>query len=170
MKKPIHYLILFITCLWLLLSCMSAGKHLDKAVVKDKPLVAKLTRDLFPCTILKTDTVSITDTAYEFLNVLCPDARIDSFETSIPVYVKIKVPELVTKTIRVTERFEDSAKIYLLNKEISDKEKVLSAKNLTISDLTNTVQRKNKTLKWLWLILAALSIPYIIKLVRIIKL
>jgi len=149
---------------------MSAGKHIDKAIQKDKPLVAKVTRELFPCTIVKADTVSITDTAYEYLNVLCPENRIDSFETSIPVYVKIKVPELVTKTIRVTERFEDSANIYLLKRDISARNSDLAKKDLSINDLTNTVQRKNKTLKWLWLIVVALSIPYIIKLVRIVKL
>lgn len=160
----------YILLLIMFASCTSASKHLTKAIQKDKPLVAKVTRDLFPCTIVKADTVSITDTAYEYLNVLCPENRIDSFETAIPVYVKIKVPELVTKTIRVTERFEDSANIYLLKRDISALNSDLAKKDLTINDLTNTVQRKNKTLKWLWLIAIALSIPYIIKLVRIVKL
>ena len=170
MKKSVFYLILAIVCVICLASCKTASELYNKAKDKDIVKVAELARTDFPCTTIKVDSVKTVDTLYKTIDVQCPDTiqyRIDSFETSVavkvPVYIKVKVPELVTKTITVTKVVEDSAKIFLLTKKLIEKELVISAQD-------KKIESKNKWIKWLIIVTIVLSIPYIIKLIKILKL
>jgi len=107
-----------------LFSCQSANKLLNKAVKKDKAEVAKLTRELFPCGIIARDTTVIIDTVSEFVE--CPesdiitivktDTTIDTIVLRKTVKVAVLTPQ---RTLYITQRFEDSAKIYLLQNQIN---------------------------------------------------
>ena len=75
----------------------------------------------------------------------------------------MKVPELVTKTITVTITTKDSADIFILTNKLIEKELVISAQD-------KKIESKNKWIKWLIIVTIGLSIPYIIKLIKILKL
>jgi len=107
-----------------LFSCQSANKLLNKAVKKDKAEVAKLTRELFPCGIIARDTTVVIDTLTKFVE--CPESDIITIvktDTTIDTIVlrkTIKVAVLTPqRTLYITQRFEDSAKIYLLQNQIN---------------------------------------------------
>jgi len=107
-----------------LFSCQSANKLLNKAVKKDKAEVAKLTRELFPCGIIARDTTVVIDTLTKFVE--CPesdiitivktDTTIDTIVLRKTVKVAVLTPQ---RTLYITQRFEDSAKIYLLQNQIN---------------------------------------------------
>jgi len=107
-----------------LFSCQSANKLLNKAVKKDKAEVAKLTRELFPCGIIARDTTVVVDTLTKFVE--CPESTILTvYKTATTIdtivlkkFVKVAVltPQ---RTLYITQRFEDSAKIYLLQNQIN---------------------------------------------------
>jgi len=107
-----------------LFSCQSANKLLNKAIKKDKVEVAKLTRELFPCGIIARDTTVVIDTVSEFIE--CPesdiitivktDTTIDTIVLRKTVKVAVLTPQ---RTLYITQRFEDSAKIYLLQNQIN---------------------------------------------------
>jgi len=107
-----------------LFSCQSANKLLNKAVKKDKAEVAKLTRELFPCGIIARDTTVVVDTLTKFIE--CPesdiitivktDTTIDTIVLRKTVKVAVLTPQ---RTLYITQRYEDSAKIYLLQNQIN---------------------------------------------------
>jgi hypothetical protein len=100
-----------------LFSCKTSEQLYNKAKVKDITKVAELARIDFPCTTTKIDSVITVDTLYDFIEVNCPPATVDSFETVLVNTVKVKVPrELVT--IRTLVKIEDSAKIKTMYAEI----------------------------------------------------
>jgi glutaredoxin 2 len=169
MNKNLFYLILAVVCVVCLASCKTAAELYNKAKDKNEEKVAELVRKDYPCTAIKVDSVKTIDTLYKTIDVQCPDTiqyRIDSFETSVavkvPVYIKVKVPELVTNTITKIITTEDTDKINKLTKKLTDKDLVIVA-------LEKKIEKKNKWIKWLIIVSIALSIPYILKLIKIIK-
>jgi hypothetical protein len=107
----------YLLIILLFASCKTSEQLYTKAKVKDIVKVAELVRIDFPCTTTKIDSVTTVDTLYDFIEVDCPPAKVDSFETVVVKTVKVKVPrELVTIRTQVT--IEDSAKIKTMYAEI----------------------------------------------------
>jgi hypothetical protein len=172
MKNKIFYLLLAFVSAVLLLSCMSVSKHLEKSFKKDKQLVAKITRDSFPCITVKSDTLKISDTLYEIIDVKCPENGIDSFETTIAV----KVPYKIIEKVFITNNIEDSSKIFEMNSEIIALNVFMSEKDIKILELSTKItekeliiEKKNKKILWLIFFIFGLSIPYIFRLLKFFK-
>jgi len=117
MSKKIFYTILAIACIGCLFSCKTSEQLYTKAKVKDIVKVAELARIDFPCTTTKIDSITTVDTLYDFIEVDCPPATVDSFETVVVKTVKVKIPQKVV-TIRTVQKIEDSAKIKVMYAEI----------------------------------------------------
>jgi hypothetical protein len=159
MKKAIFYFLLLLTPIFILNSCKTAETLYSKAKQKDEAKVADMARKDWPCIVTASDTTYRIDTLVDIVEVLCPDpaVRVDSFETSVPVYVKVPVKKAV-KTTTVNNNIKDSADIFLLLKsfdierrsfdiERSILEDSVSIKNAAISKLEDKVDKKNKWLK-----------------------
>jgi len=147
------YIIVILTIFTL--SCNSASKLVDKAIKKDKAEVARLTRELFPCGIIVRDTTVIIDTVSEFVE--CPESTVltvyKTATTIDTVVLKkfVKVPVLTPqRTVFITQRFEDSAKIYLLQNDINTKDK-------NIVKLKQKIHTKNIFSLWI-IVIVGLSI------------
>jgi hypothetical protein len=110
-------LYIFIICMVCLFSCKTSEQLYTKAKVKDIVKVAELARIDFPCTTTKIDSVTTVDTLYDFIEVDCPPATVDTFKTVVVNTVKVKVPHQLT-TIRTLLKIEDSAKIKVMYSEI----------------------------------------------------
>jgi len=141
-----------------LFSCQSANKLLNKAVKKDKAEVAKLTRELFPCGIIARDTTVIIDTVSEFVE--CPESDIITIvktDTTIDTIVlrkTVKVPVLTPqRTVYITQRFEDSAKIYLLQNQIN-------LQTVKINRLADRIHTAKIIIWWLTAILILSILAY----------
>ena len=107
-----------------------AGKLVNKAMRVSKPTVAQITRDSFPCITTASDTVSVISDSVVYID--CPQNNNnmedytgkDSMRTNTVLNKIIKVPvHLPIRTIRITERIEDSAKIYIAEKQSTDQVK-----------------------------------------------
>ena len=140
------------------LSCNPASKLLNKAIKKDKAEVARVTRELFPCGIIARDTTVIIDTVSEFVE--CPESTVLTvYKTATTVDTVVlrkfvKVPILTPqRTLYITQRFEDSAKIYLLQNQIN-----LQA--VKINRLNDRIHTKNIILVWLIVILGLSILAY----------
>jgi len=148
MKKILLLLIIFS-------SCQSASKLTYKAIAKDKSEVAKITREIFPCGIIARDTTVITDTIIDVIE--CPESDVitiiktDTTIDTIIVKKTVKVPIITPqRTIYITQKFEDSAKIFILQKESSDK----SLRILRLADRLHTA----KVIIWWLIIILTLSV------------
>jgi len=148
-----------------LFSCQSANKLLNKAIKKDKVEVAKLTRELFPCGIIARDTTVVIDTVSEFVE--CPesdiitivktDTTIDTIVLRKTVKVAVLTPQ---RTLYITQRFEDSAKIYLLQNQIN-------LQTVKINRLNDKIHTAKIIIWWLTitLILSILIYPLFKKII-----
>jgi len=164
MKKLLIVLILFSSCS----TEKKASKSTDKAYIKYPLMMAKKTRDWFPCVKIKADTTIKLDTVYDLIEVQCPDTisyRVDSFETvtavKVPVYIKVAVPSPI-QTITVTNTVEDSSNIFILKEEVTkcDNEK---------NKLEKKVHKRGKVIMWLIFLVIGFCIPYIIKIIKLLK-
>jgi len=152
--------ILFLSII--LFSCQSASKLTYKAISKDKAEVAAITRELFPCGIIARDTTVIIDTVSKFVE--CPESDIitivktDTTIDTVIIKKTIKVPVMTPqRTIYITQRYEDSAKIYLMQNEINQKQK-------SIDKLTNKLH--NRKILIIWLMLGIISLLLLIKIIK----
>lgn len=134
-----------------------AQKQVNKALLEYPDKVATIARDAFPCITVASDTVTVTDTLLDFID--CPEApgpeyirdtvMIDNIQT-----ITVKVPgKTQIKTVTVTQRVEDSAKIKLLSSAIADRDATISDQGATIKKQGKKISRKNKEL-WIWRIIA----------------
>jgi PBP1b-binding outer membrane lipoprotein LpoB len=140
-----------------------AVKQVNKALGSYPEIVAKIALDSFPCNVIKVDTI-IThfDTTIE---VIYPHfdtslSRIDTIYGTKKVYVKLPY-----KTI--TKSIESTAKLTILNARFDSLTKVTTSIQKSNDDLTSKVGRKNKVIYWLIALLIGFSIPYLIKLIKI---
>lgn len=152
--------ILFLSII--LFSCQSASKLTYKAISKDKEKVAAITREMFPCGIIARDTTVIIDTVSEFVE--CPESDIitivktDTTTDTIILRKTVKVPVMTPqRTIYITQRYEDSTKIYLMQNEINQKQK-------SIDKLTNKLH--NRKILIIWLMLGIISLLLLIKIIK----
>ena len=152
--------ILFFFC-----SCQSATKLTYKAIKKDKAEVAAITRELFPCGIIARDTTFVIDTVKDFVE--CPESTVLTIvktDTTIDTIVLkkfVKVPVLTPqRTLYITQRFEDSAKIFVMQNTIN-----LQA--VTIAKIKHASHIKNVVILWLVIIMAFSILAYtLLKKVR----
>lgn len=142
-----------------------AVKQVNKALGSYPEIVAKIALDSFPCNVVKVDTI-IThfDTTIE---VIYPHfdttlSRIDTIYGTKKVYVKLPV-----KTVYITKSIESTAKLTILNARFDSLTKVTTSIQKSNEDLTSKVGRKNKVIYWLIAFLIGFSIPYLIKLIKI---
>lgn len=152
-NKLLFYYCLFWACVYCLFGCKTTEQHFNAGIKKNKPKMAALTRQTFPCTTTDTLTLNKYDTLYEMMDVRCPDSiqyRTDSFETSfavrVPVYVKaqvMRIRETVTHTIRV----EDSAKIFIADYALCEA-------NKKVEKQKDKLKVRNQFIKWLIIALA----------------
>jgi PBP1b-binding outer membrane lipoprotein LpoB len=142
-----------------------AVKQVNKALGSYPEIVAKIALDSFPCNVIKVDTI-IThfDTTIE---VIYPHfdttlSQIDTIYGTKKVYVKLPY-----KTIYITKSIESTAKLTILNARFDSLTKVTTLIQKSNEDLTSKVGRKNKVIYWLIALLIGFSIPYLIKLIKI---
>jgi hypothetical protein len=133
-NKILFVYILFLVCIILLASCQKypvsqAVKDLNKAYLNYPDTTASKTRGWFPCTTTKVDTVVTSKDSIVYVD--CPDLpEIITMPGSTDTIIKekfIKVPfTLPVKYVTVTKTIEDSAKIKLMARDISEKDKVIA--------------------------------------------
>jgi len=140
-----------------------AVKQVNKALGSYPEIVAKIALDSFPCNVIKVDTI-IThfDTAIE---VIYPHfdtilSQIDTIYGTKKVYVKLPY-KTITKTV------ESTAKLTILNASLDSLLKVTTNIQKSNEELISKVGRKNKVIYWLIAFLIGLSVPYLIKLIKI---
>ena len=122
-----------------------ANKVLNKAYNKQPKQVAIFTRDKFPCIETASDTVYNYDTAYDFIEVECPDQigqikdtiyLTKNGKTKIVQKTKEKTIAIPQKTVTIIKKIEDVAKLSVLtieNKDCASK----------VEKLTHKVTRRN---------------------------
>ena len=142
-----------------------AVKQVNKALGSYPEIVARIALDSFPCNVIKVDTI-IThfDTS---IQVIYPHfdtslSQIDTIYGTKKVYVKLPV-----KTVYITKSIESTAKLTILNARFDSLTKVTTSIQKSNEDLTSKVGRKNKVIYWLIALLIGFSIPYLIKLIKI---
>ena len=142
-----------------------AVKQVNKALGSYPEIVDKIALDSFPCNVIKVDTI-IThfDTTIE---VIYPHfdttlSQIDTIYGTKKVYVKLPY-----KTIYVTKSIESTAKLTILNARFDSLTKVTTSIQKSNEELISKVGRKNKVIYWLIAFLVGLSVPYLIKLIKI---
>jgi PBP1b-binding outer membrane lipoprotein LpoB len=142
-----------------------AVKQVNKALGSYPEIVARIALDSFPCNVIKVDTI-IThfDTTIE---VIYPHfdttlSQIDTIYGTKKVYVKLPY-----KTVYITKSIESTAKLTILNARFDSLTKVTTSIQKSNEDLTSKVGRKNKVIYWLIALLIGFSIPYLIKLIKI---
>ena len=155
MKKNLFYTILALVCNTIifvalmasLFGCKTSEQLYTKAKVKDIVKVAELARIDFPCTTTKIDSVTTVDTLYDFIEVDCPPATVDSFETVVVKTVKVKVPrELVT--IRILQKVEDSAKIKVMYAEIQKAAAIIANERKVSATYKMQSEDNRKQMNW----------------------
>lgn len=131
-----------------------AIKELNKAYNKQPNTVAEFTSQKFPCTELKSDTV--TKVEYDFLEVACPGLvteplQIDTIfvtKNSKPktYYIqKQKIISIPSKTIYITKTIEDSAKIKAISGQLAN----------VMIDRDYYLQKQDRSSDWIkWLLIA----------------
>jgi len=146
-----------------LASCTTALKLIDKAERKDAVLVAKYTREKYPCKdILKSDTAFLYQDTTIYID--CPPPQ--------PTYETIRIDTItntrtITRTIKmpikiVTKWYEDSATIKILTTAINTLQVERDELYATKTTLQTKIDKKNKEL-WLhrsWWILIILYALY----------
>lgn len=150
-KKPTMKMINYLRLALLLLflgSCNTPhriAKKLNKFDLAHPEVVAKFTRDKYPCIEKSSDTITKTDTTYVDVEVECPPQDtivLEKNDTIIvkgkPIIIKKKVP-LPQHTITITKLVKDSAEM-----------KVLAVENKNCKD---DVERKWHWIKWLFVLL-----------------
>lgn len=162
----------YILIIFILASCNStkqAAKHLNKAFKKDAALVARVTRDSFPCTeLLKTDTTFVVTDSTVYVD--CPDySNIsdtikvhDTMRSQIVTTKFIKVPvKLPVKTMYVNRWFEDSAKIKLANNDLT---KIVKSRD----EYKGKAERRGKLILWLIVAIAILTATNVLTIRKLI--
>jgi hypothetical protein len=147
-------------------SQFKATKDVNKALANYPQIVAKIAQDSFPCDVIRIDTnisVSNYDTT---LLIDCPVRDTISVHDTVLNSVLKKV-KLQYKTIYVTKFLESTAKLTILNARLDSLTKVTTSIQKSNDDLTSKVGRKNKVIYWLIALLIGFSIPYLIKLIKI---
>lgn len=135
-----------------------ATEQTQKALIKYPGVVADVARTAFPCVTTESDTVITTQDSLIYID--CPDNTVVTTAdytwpdtvvkvVRLPGSVKtVRVPvTLPVRTITVTNKVEDSAKIFLITAELAKASK-------EVDRLQGKVERRGKLLLWLVIALA----------------
>jgi hypothetical protein len=141
-----------------------AVKQVNKALSSYPEIVAKIALDSFPCNVIKSDTTISISNYDTTLFVECPVRDTVLNHDTVKLYVKLPYK---TKTVYVTKFLESTAKLTILNARLDSLTKVTTSIQKSNDDLTSKVGRKNKVIYWLIALLIGFSIPYLIKLIKI---
>jgi hypothetical protein len=149
--------------------CSTPEKLITRALSKDSAAVAKVTRDLFPCTeVLRPDTAIMYVDSVVYVD--CPDTTRPSpyevYRTDTVLLAgqvrTIRVPVHVPVQIRtVTRYYEDSAKIFLFRKQV---ERLQGDTAQLKKNLTSMTGNRNWYRKWFFIELGLLLILIILAL------
>jgi len=140
-----------------------AVKQINKALGSYPEIVAKIALDSFPCNVIRIDTnIVVQDTIIETIYPHFDTSEIDTVIVEKKVYVKLPY-----KTVYITKSIESTAKLTILNARFDSLTKVTTSIQKSNEDLTSKVGRKNKVIYWLIALLIGFSIPYLIKLIKI---
>lgn len=167
------FILYMIGCLASCYTAKKADKQVGKALSQYPGKVAAIARAAFPCITTKADTLTTTDTLYDFID--CPENQyvVNTAQPQAEVVrniirVPVKIP---VRTITITTEVEDSAKIWAYQdrheedlKTVSNRDKQLIKKDTTIAYLEAKNKKKNKYLLWLLIALVASNAGRIIKL------
>jgi len=142
-----------------------AVKQVNKALGSYPEIVAKIALDSFPCNVIKVDTIithfdTTIEVVYPHFDTIL--SQIDTIYGTKKVYVKLPY-----KTVYITKSVESTAKLTILNARFDSLTKVTTSIQKSNEDLTSKVGRKNKVIYWLIALLIGFSIPYLIKLIKI---
>jgi len=164
MKIDFKTIIIALLVLVILPSCYNAKKaqkQVNKALLEYPEKVATIARDAFPCITIASDTVRVTDTLLDFID--CPEVPDPEYKRDTIVIngvktVYVKVPAKVqVKTVTVTNKIEDSAKLKVLNKMVQDRDIIISDQSAEIKSKSATISNKNKEIwihRGIWILIA----------------
>jgi hypothetical protein len=130
-----------------LASCKTSEQLYTKAKVKDIVKVAELARIDFPCTTTKIDSVITIDTLFDFIEVDCPPATIDTLQITKTKTVIVKVPRQLV-TIRSLLKVEDSAKIITMYAEIQKAAAIIVAEKKLTEQYKADADKQRKDKNW----------------------
>ena len=143
--------------------CATPEKLIKKALDKDSAAVAKVTRDLFPCTdILKPDTAILYRDTTVYIE--CPDSippamfetiRFETVTNTRIVRVPVKLP---IETRYVNRYFEDSAKIFLYRKQVERLQADTASLNKQVAKYKSKLHTRNVQALWLLGLVIALLV------------
>jgi hypothetical protein len=140
-----------------------AVKQVNKALGSYPEIVARIALDSFPCNVIKVDTI-IThfDTTIEVIYPRFDTTLIQKDTIFVTKKLYVKLPyKIITKTV------ESTAKLTILNASLDSLLKVTTNIQKSNEELISKVGRKNKVIYWLIALLIGFSIPYLIKLIKI---
>lgn len=158
------WLFLLAVAVIILPSCYNAKKaqkQVNKALLEYPDKVATIARDAFPCITIASDTVRVTDTLLDFID--CPENPLPEYKRDTIVIngvktVYVKVPAKVqVKTVIVTNKIEDSAKLKVLNKMVVDRDKIILDQSAELKSKSTKIANKNKEIwihRGIWILLA----------------
>lgn len=164
---PVVYIVLAFILVAFLASCYTPSKakqHTQKALIKYPGVVADIARTAFPCVTVGADTVITTQDSLIYID--CPDNTVVTATDYTGPGTVVKVVRLPGKTVRVpvtlpvrtitvTTKVEDSAKIFLITAELAKASK-------EVDRLQGKVERRGKLLLWLVIVLVvSLLLNYI---------
>ncbi len=136
-------------------------RRVNKAIERHRDTVASITRNAFPCTTTKIDTV--TTTKIDSITVECPDSVIVRGKDTIRVKGKTVYVPRETRYVEITKTIEDSAKIVIMfgtirqrDEQIAERNKVIGERDATIADQDRKIERRGE---WnLYLIAAVVAL------------
>lgn len=145
-----------------------AVKQVNKALGSYPEIVAKIALDSFPCDVIKSDTTISVSNYDTTILVDCPvrDTVLNSVLNLVHDTVKLYV-KLPYKTVYITKFLESTAKLTIMKSSLDSLTKVTTSIKKSNDDLTSKIGRKNKVIYWLIAFLIGFSIPYLIKLIKI---
>jgi hypothetical protein len=141
-----------------------AVKQVDKALAHYPQIVARIALDSFPCDVIRIDTIiTVKDSIVECLPVenFTTLSQIDTIYGTKKVYVKLPY-----KTIYITKVVESTAKLVIMKVSLDSSNNAICELQKVNDELTGKVTRKNKVIYWLIAFLVGLSIPYLIRIFK----
>jgi hypothetical protein len=158
MKMKMNKYLLLALCLGSCYTPNKANKELNKANNKYPQLVAKFTREKFPCITKSADTLTTTDTLYQYVDVQCPDT---TSQTDTIYLDKVK-----TKTIKKLVAIPQQTRIINHYIEDSAKIKVMAYENEQCdTKLKKEADKAETRLKWSMRLLIALIISMLLNII-----
>jgi len=121
------------------------AKKLNKFDLSHPEVVAKFTRDKYPCIEKPNDTITKIDTTYIDVEVECPPQDTFVIEKNDTIIVKGK-PTIIKKKVLLPQHTKTITKLVRDSAEM----KVLAVENKNCKD---DVERKWHWIKWLFVIL-----------------